>query len=276
MRYGEQVFEIAVPLDDVDWDAPGLPQRVTDAFHARHESAVHLCAARRGGGAGERARRRHRPPAGHAGAAAPPARAPAAPFAARRARLGGGRGRAAGVRLRRAGRRASLAGPAIIESDTTTVLLLAGDQASMDARGWLALTLPRRALRRCPALRPANTRTATKARASAVWCLTPCPTGPPRRPIGRWILACAAGAAVGLALAAVWNALLLPAVAPGAAGIRLLAPVLQAVGRGDLRRLPGAAQAAVLRGAYRGPVRWPAGSRVTAAAGYVAALGLNG
>ncbi|MFM7422463.1 MAG: hydantoinase/oxoprolinase family protein, partial [Alphaproteobacteria bacterium] len=33
-------------------------------------------------------------------------------------------------------------GPAIVESDTTTVLLLPGDSARMDARGWLEMTLP--------------------------------------------------------------------------------------------------------------------------------------
>jgi N-methylhydantoinase A len=35
-----------------------------------------------------------------------------------------------------------VAGPAIVESDTTTVLLLPGDAARMDARGWLEITLP--------------------------------------------------------------------------------------------------------------------------------------
>jgi N-methylhydantoinase A len=30
-----------------------------------------------------------------------------------------------------------VAGPAIVESDTTTVLLLPGDVARLDARGWL-------------------------------------------------------------------------------------------------------------------------------------------
>ena len=35
-----------------------------------------------------------------------------------------------------------VAGPAIIESDTTTVLLLPGDTARMDARGWLDVALP--------------------------------------------------------------------------------------------------------------------------------------
>jgi N-methylhydantoinase A len=36
----------------------------------------------------------------------------------------------------------TLAGPAIVESDTTTVLLLPGDSARMDGRGWLEITLP--------------------------------------------------------------------------------------------------------------------------------------
>jgi N-methylhydantoinase A len=38
-----------------------------------------------------------------------------------------------------------VAGPAIVESDTTTVLLLPGDAARMDARGWLEITLPEQA-----------------------------------------------------------------------------------------------------------------------------------
>lgn len=35
MRYGEQVFEIDVPLDGIDWDAPDLVDRIEDRFH-RH------------------------------------------------------------------------------------------------------------------------------------------------------------------------------------------------------------------------------------------------
>ncbi|MBX6373181.1 MAG: hydantoinase/oxoprolinase family protein, partial [Acetobacteraceae bacterium] len=38
MRYGEQVFEIAVPLDGLDWESPGLADRVREAFHRRHEA----------------------------------------------------------------------------------------------------------------------------------------------------------------------------------------------------------------------------------------------
>ena len=36
----------------------------------------------------------------------------------------------------------AVAGPAIVESDTTTVLLRPGDAARMDARGWLDITVP--------------------------------------------------------------------------------------------------------------------------------------
>ena len=38
-----------------------------------------------------------------------------------------------------------VAGPAIIESDTTTVLLRPGDRARFDARGWLDVTIDRTA-----------------------------------------------------------------------------------------------------------------------------------
>ena len=37
MRYGEQIFEINVPLDDFDLESEGLIDRITEAFHRRHE-----------------------------------------------------------------------------------------------------------------------------------------------------------------------------------------------------------------------------------------------
>ena len=37
MRYGEQIFEITVPLDGVDIDAPDLIEQVIERFHHRHE-----------------------------------------------------------------------------------------------------------------------------------------------------------------------------------------------------------------------------------------------
>ena len=38
MRYGEQVFEIAVPLDDVDWSAADPLPQIVERFHRRHET----------------------------------------------------------------------------------------------------------------------------------------------------------------------------------------------------------------------------------------------
>src|SRR5207244_10674207 len=37
MRYGEQIFEIQVPLDGVDLGSPGLMTEVAERFHKRHE-----------------------------------------------------------------------------------------------------------------------------------------------------------------------------------------------------------------------------------------------
>ena len=37
MRYGEQIFEIDVPLDGLDWNSPSLVDAIEDRFHRRHE-----------------------------------------------------------------------------------------------------------------------------------------------------------------------------------------------------------------------------------------------
>jgi N-methylhydantoinase A len=146
MRYGEQVFEIAVPLNGLDWDAPGLAERVREAFHQRHE-ALFTYALR-----GEevvlvnaRLAVVGRLPA-MAAAEAPRSVAPAAPIATRRVLLaadGGGAAEAVPVfDFAALAADQGIAGPAIVESDTTTVLLLPGDAARMDARGWLDVAVP--------------------------------------------------------------------------------------------------------------------------------------
>jgi hypothetical protein len=92
---------------------------------------------------------------------------------------------------------------------------------------------------------------------------------PPQGHGGRWTLACVGGAAVGLALAAAWNAVLLPALVPGLGG--MAAPLLQAGGGAVLGACLGAAQGAVLRQAYA-DLRPGAWIGATAAAGYLTAL----
>jgi N-methylhydantoinase A len=137
MRYGEQVFEIAVDLEGVDWEAPDLAKRIEAAFHRAHEALytysspdqdVVLVNAR--------VSVIGRLPAAGGGGAAVAAREPASPKGQRRVWLGGWTDVPV-FDFAALGADQALAGPAIVESDTTTVLLRAGDAARFDTRGWL-------------------------------------------------------------------------------------------------------------------------------------------
>jgi N-methylhydantoinase A len=146
MRYGEQVFEIPVPLDDVDWNAPALATILADRFHAAHErlytyamrdQEVVLVNARLSV-IGRLAQVDEMAPAAQVDGMAPSAHV--APKARRLVYLGGWTqvpvfdflGMAVDQHV---------SGPAIIESDTTTVLLRAGDVARFDSRGWLDVAI---------------------------------------------------------------------------------------------------------------------------------------
>lgn len=139
MRYGEQVFEIDVDLDGLAWDAPGLADSVHERFHRRHEELytyasrgqeVVLVNARVSAvGAVDRAPE----PAGEAsGAAAPRARPALIGGAWRPVPVHKTAGLAPGT---------SLTGPALMEAETTTVLVGEGDRLTVDARGWLDIAL---------------------------------------------------------------------------------------------------------------------------------------
>jgi N-methylhydantoinase A len=143
MRYGEQVFEIGVHLDDIAWDSPGLADRVREAFHRRHE-ALFTYALR-----GEevvlvnaRLAVVGRLPATSSPVAVPAAAPPAPPRGHRRVRLEQGEAEAPVFAFAALAPDQPVPGPAIVESDTTTVLLLPGDAARMDARGWLEVAVP--------------------------------------------------------------------------------------------------------------------------------------
>ncbi|MBU8536435.1 hydantoinase/oxoprolinase family protein [Falsiroseomonas tokyonensis] len=140
MRYGEQVFEVGVPLDAVDWNAPGLPAQIAESFHRRHEALftyalrgeeVVLVTARVAAiGRLPALPVRELPP-----------RPPAAPVAQRRAYVAGTVQDLPVYSFTALAPAQKLAGPAIVESDTTTVLLLPGDTAWLDARGWLEVAV---------------------------------------------------------------------------------------------------------------------------------------
>jgi N-methylhydantoinase A len=144
MRYGEQVFEITVPLDDsaqgVDWSvADPLPQ-IVERFHRRHEAlytysmpdqeTVLVNARVAVSGILEELPQEPNLPA------APPT----PPQAKRRIYLEDWV--AAPVYAFDALAPAqTIAGPAIIESATTTVLLRPGDHAAVTPQGWLDIAV---------------------------------------------------------------------------------------------------------------------------------------
>jgi N-methylhydantoinase A len=139
MRYGEQVFEIAVPLDDIDWSSAGAADAIAAAFHARHRALytyaledqeavlvnARLSVIGRLSPTGQEAA------VGAIGSSQVGKRCvwlnewldvPVYGFA----RLADGE---------------TLAGPAIVGAETTTVLLRDGDSGRFDGRGWLEIAV---------------------------------------------------------------------------------------------------------------------------------------
>lgn len=141
MRYGEQVFEIDVPLNDLDWDAPDLVDQIEDRFHRHHEE-LYTYASRgqevvfvnaRVAAVGQVSQR------GQDGAAATSA-AVCTPRTKRPAFFGEWR-QVPVYSLEDLRPGHALAGPAIIEAETTTVLVDTGDRVTVNPLGWLDITL---------------------------------------------------------------------------------------------------------------------------------------
>jgi N-methylhydantoinase A len=141
MRYGEQVFEIDVPLNDINWAAPELVDQIEQRFHRRHEELYTYASPgqevvfvnARVAAVGQVSTR-----ATDAKATQP--ERPCAAQSTRRAFFGTLRD--IPVYLFDAllpGH--SLTGPAIIEAETTTVLVDTGDRVAVNALGWLDITL---------------------------------------------------------------------------------------------------------------------------------------
>ena len=141
MRYGEQVFEIDVALDGLEWNAADIVERIEDRFHHRHEE-LYTYASRgqevvfvnaRVAAIGEVAQRRR-------GDVTQTAQGICSPRAKRRAYLGEWR-EVPVYALDDLKPGHSLAGPAIIEAETTTVLIDTGDRVTVNALGWLDIVL---------------------------------------------------------------------------------------------------------------------------------------
>jgi N-methylhydantoinase A len=143
MRYGEQIFEVAVPLDDVDWRADDPMPEIVERFHRRHtelytyalrDQEVVLVNARVAvvGVLPDLPKEPNLP-----------ARAPAPPVSRRRIHLGGWI-EAPVYDFDRVAPGQGIDGPAVVESATTTVLLRPGDRAQVTPEGWLDIAVPRR------------------------------------------------------------------------------------------------------------------------------------
>jgi N-methylhydantoinase A len=142
MRYGEQVFEITVPLDGVNLESPDLLKEITERFHRRHEELytysmrdqeVVLVNARVAA-VGELPALPEEP--------ALPARAAAAPIERRRIYLDGWR-EVPVFDLAALAPGQTIDGPAVLEAATTTVLLRSGDGATITPLGWVDARLGR-------------------------------------------------------------------------------------------------------------------------------------
>jgi len=140
MRYGEQVFEIDVELGDIDLQAPDAMATLKRSFEARHEElyAYNLPEQQpvlvnaRVATIGVLPDLPQEPTVED--------RQPAAPKGTREIYLGGWT--AAEVYefpLLAAGQ--VIAGPALVESETTTVLLRPGDRGTATAHGWLDIAV---------------------------------------------------------------------------------------------------------------------------------------
>ena len=141
MRYGEQIFEIDVSLDGLDWNAADLIDRIERRFHVKHEELYTYASPgqevvfvnARVAAVGAVAQR---------GSDAKPASSSAAcaPRGKRQAFFGGWR-EVPVYALDDLQPGHTLAGPAIIEAETTTVLVDTGDRVTVNALGWLDITL---------------------------------------------------------------------------------------------------------------------------------------
>jgi N-methylhydantoinase A len=137
MRYGEQIFEIDVPLDGIDLDSPSLISEIEDRFHRRHEE-LYTYASRDQEVVFVNAR------VAAIGAVAAPvaseatvtSSAPCTPRSRRKAFFGEWR-EVPVYALDDLGPGQGLEGPAIVEAETTTVVINTGDRLTVNALGWL-------------------------------------------------------------------------------------------------------------------------------------------
>jgi N-methylhydantoinase A len=140
MRYGEQVFEIAVPLDAVDWEAADPLPQIVERFHRRHEELYTYCLPDQ-----ETVLVNARVTVAGILSALPqephlPEAPPATPRSERRVYLDDWVTTPV-YDFDTLAPAQTISGPAIIESPMTTVLLRPGERAEVTPLGWLDIDL---------------------------------------------------------------------------------------------------------------------------------------
>ncbi|GAA1836063.1 hydantoinase/oxoprolinase family protein [Pseudonocardia ailaonensis] len=144
MRYGEQIFEITVPVDGVDLDAADLVEQVVARFHKRHEDLYSYHAdGQEVVIVNARTTVIGKLPELQA-APLQPSTAEVAEPGSRRVHLDGWIDVPVHA-LDVLPPGSSIAGPALFESPTTTVLIRAGETATVTPHGWLDIDVPLRA-----------------------------------------------------------------------------------------------------------------------------------
>jgi N-methylhydantoinase A len=138
MRYGEQIFEIDVPLDDVDFGRADLIAQVTERFHRRHEE-LFTYALRDQEAVLVNARLAA---IGHLSVPPSERQISARPAAQPKRRQAiHGQAEAAVYDLDAMAPGQQIAGPALIETETTTVLIGTGDSAAITPNGWIDIAV---------------------------------------------------------------------------------------------------------------------------------------
>jgi N-methylhydantoinase A len=140
MRYGEQVFEIPVGLDDVDWASPALAANLADRFHAAHER-LYTYALRDQEAVLVNARLSVIGRLPQLERVVPDVSGIEVSPKARRQVYLGGWTEVPVFDFLALGAGQCIHGPAVVESDTTTVLLRSGDVGNFDPRGWLEVII---------------------------------------------------------------------------------------------------------------------------------------
>ena len=141
MRYGEQIFEIDVALNDLDWNAADLVDQIEDRFHRRHED-LYTYASRghevvfvnaRVSAIGQVAARSQDVRPALVSAACIPRTTRQALF--------GKWSEVPVYSLESLTPGQSFEGAAIIEAETTTIVVNAGDRVMVNALGWPEIEL---------------------------------------------------------------------------------------------------------------------------------------